>query len=96
MKKRFEDKDEMKRDEQKTKYFIFGILIGFLMVLFSIFMGNNNTVMASGIIIMGITIMAFPLCTPETVKLLGYRKSKQLGRILGIIMIVLGIWIKMG
>ena len=42
---------------------------------------------------MGIDIVLLPFATPETNALLGYRKSKLLGRMLGILLIAVGIWV---
>lgn len=88
-----EDNDILKKDEHKIKYFILGIIIGFLLILIGVFIGNNNILMALGIMLTGTVIIIFPFCTPETVKLLGYKRSKSLGRILGVVLIVVGIWV---
>lgn len=88
-----EDENLSKKDEHKIKYFILGIIIGFLLVLIGVFKGNNNILMALGIMLTGTVIIIFPFCTPETVKLLGYKKSKSLGRILGAALIAVGIWV---
>jgi len=93
MKIKNEDKIMIEEEENKIKYFTLGIVVGFLMVLISIFMGNNNILMALGVMLMGTVVIIFPFCTPDTVKLLGYKESKILGRILGIITIAVGIWI---
>nr|WP_295280056.1 hypothetical protein [uncultured Blautia sp.] len=45
-----------------------------------------------GIMTMGIDIVLLPFATPETIALLGYQKSKLIGRMLGILLIVVGIW----
>ena len=47
----------------------------------------------SGIIVMGITVVLFPFTTPETIALFGNKKSRFIGRILGMILIAVGIWV---
>lgn len=96
MKPESSENERVESDSHKLKYFFAGIAIGFLVILISVFMGSNKSLMASGIIIMGLTIGIFPFCTPDTVKLIGYRNSKLFGRILGVILIGVGIWVKVG
>lgn len=93
-----EDNNEMKINfpKHKIKYFTLGIIMGFILVLISVIMQNNNNLLSIGIIIMGITIFLFPFCTPDTIKLVGYEKSKNIGRIMGLVMILVGLWIKIG
>ena len=49
-----------------------------------------------GLILTGLTIFIFPFTTPETVKWLGYKRAKVLGRTLGILVIAAGGWILVG
>lgn len=80
------------RDNSKVKYFIGGIIIGIIVMFLGVF-SNNVFAIGAGIIIDGITIIFLPLPTPETVALLGYRRSKIVGRMLGILVIIAGIWV---
>jgi hypothetical protein len=41
---------------------------------------------------MGFVILFFPFCTPQTVQALGLKKSVLIGRIVGVIVIALGIF----
>lgn len=41
---------------------------------------------------MGFVILFLPFCTPQTVQMLGLKKSAVIGRILGVIVIALGIF----
>lgn len=75
------------------KCFIGGMSIGFLAVLVGILMGNNTTILGLGVLVMGLVTIMFPLCTPDTVKVLGDKKAKLLGRFLGIVLAVVGVWI---
>ena len=48
----------------------------------------------SGIVLgMGIDVVVLPFTTPETTAVLGYQKSKLVGRVAGILLIAVGIWI---
>ena len=40
----------------------------------------------------GMDVVILPFTTPETVAFLGYQKSKIAGRILGIMLVIAGIW----
>ena len=81
-----------KKDAYKIKYFILGIIIGFLVMFYGV-VSNTSPVIGAGIIVMGIDIVILPFTTPETTAFLGYRKSKVAGRILGILVIAVGIWV---
>ena len=41
---------------------------------------------------MGVVILVLPFATPETVAMIGYRKSRIVGRIGGLLLIATGIW----
>jgi small neutral amino acid transporter SnatA (MarC family) len=41
---------------------------------------------------MGIDVVLLPFTTPETINFLGYQKSKFAGRISGILLIAVGVW----
>ena len=81
------------KDSHKIKYFILGIILGFLVMFYGIISNNNVFIIGIGITTMGIDIVLLPFATPETNALLGYRKSKLLGRMLGILLIAVGIWV---
>lgn len=80
-------------DSHKIKFFILGIILGFVVILYGIILNNSSFIIGLGIIVMGIDVVLFPFTTPETNTFLGYRKSKFVGRILGILLIVVGIWV---
>ena len=77
---------------KKIKYFLIGMSIGFLVMLYGV-LSDSDSIIGSGIIIMGIVTVVLPFATPETVALLGYQKSRIVGRILGILLIIVGIWV---
>ena len=74
-----------------TVNFILGIVLGFLIILYGISLSNRTSAIGIGIIVMGIDVVLLPFTTPETVSLLGYQKSKLAGRLLGILLIAVGI-----
>ena len=84
-------KEALEKDSRKTKYFILGIALGFLIILYGIALSNRAS--AIGIIVMGIDVVLLPFTTPETAELLGYQKAKLVGRLLGILLIAVGIWV---
>ncbi len=54
---------------------------------------SRNCMIGSGIIVMGVTVVVLPFTTPETTALFGNKKARYIGRILGMILIVVGIWV---
>lgn len=82
----------IEKDRHKIKCFVLGIIFGFLVMFYGIAL-NRGSIMGIGIIVMGIDAVAFPFTIPETIVFLGYRKSKFVGRILGILLIATGLWV---
>ena len=80
----------IEKDRQKIKYFMIGIILGFLVMFYGITL-NSDFIIGIGIIVMGIDVVVLPFTTPETTTFLGYRKSKVVGRILGILLIAVGM-----
>lgn len=85
-------KKNIEKAESRIKYFIIGIIIGFLVMFYGV-ISNSDFIIGDGIIVMGIVAVVLPFTTPETAALLGYQKSRIVGRILGILLIVVGIWV---
>ena len=82
----------IEKDRQKIKYFMIGIILGFLVMFYGIISNNNVFIIGIGIIVMGIDVVLLPFTTPETINFLGYQKSKFAGRISGILLIAVGVW----
>ncbi|HJA66621.1 MAG TPA: DUF2116 family Zn-ribbon domain-containing protein [Candidatus Mediterraneibacter cottocaccae] len=80
------------RDTLRSRYMIFGIIIGFIVMFYGI-ATQSYRFLGGGIAVMGAFITLLPCATPETVRLLGYRRAKAFARILGIVLILAGIWI---
>ena len=49
--------------------------------------------MGIGIAVMGIDVVLLPFTTPETAAFWGYEKAKFVGRILGVVLVAVGIWV---
>ena len=86
-------KEAVEKDNPKIKYFILGIALGFFIILYGIALSNLTSAIGIGIIVMGIDVVLLPFTTPETAELLGYQKAKLVGRLLGILLIAVGIWV---
>ena len=82
----------MDKDSHKIKYFTLGIILGFLVMFYGIISNNNVFIIGIGIVVMGIDVVLLPFTTPETINFLGYQKSKFPGRIAGILIIAVGVW----
>lgn len=82
----------IEKAEGKIKYFIIGIIIGFLVMFYGVLSGSDF-ITGDGMIVMGIVAVVLPFATPETIVLFGCKKSKIVGRILGILLITVGIWV---
>lgn len=80
---------KIQNDSQKIKYFVFGMVIGFVVMLYGT-LTRNNAVTGTGIGLMGATVVIFPLTTPDTSSLLGYQRARTVGRILGILLAAVG------
>ena len=82
----------IEKDRYKIKYFISGIILGFLAMFYGV-VSSRNCMIGSGIIVMGVTVVVLPFTTPETTALFGNKKARFIGRILGMILIAVGIWV---
>ena len=80
------------RDTHRSRYMICGIIVGFIVMFYGIAI-QSDSFLGGGIAVMGAFITLLPCATPEAVRLLGYRRSKAFARILGIVLILAGIWI---
>ena len=82
----------IEKDRHKIKYFISDIILGFLAMFYGV-VSSRNCMIGSGIIVMGVTVVLLPFTTPETTALFGNKKARYIGRILGMILIAVGIWV---
>lgn len=72
-------KEALEKDSRKTKYFILGIALGFLIILYGIALSNRASAIGIGIIVMGINVVLLPFTTPETAGTFRIPKSKTCG-----------------
>ena len=83
---------------KNLKWFAAGIAASVLLVLHSAFagaaVGREETPLSGGIgmSLLGITLLLFPYCTPETYAMFGYVRTTRLGRGMGILVILFGLW----
>ncbi len=68
--------------ERFVPLFIVGILVSLLLTFVP-----NFSVMMCGFLLLGITILICPFCTPQTTRALGMKNSFVLGRIIGCILV---------
>lgn len=86
----------MNNIKKNMKCFGIGIIISVLLLLSGVFFNlaaDKNLIVGSGIILLGITLILFPFCTPESYKKYGYIKTTRIGRILGFITEMFGLMI---
>ena len=43
-------------------------------------------------LLLGLTVVLFPYCTPETYAMFGYVKTNRLGRVIGVLVAIFGLW----
>ena len=83
---------------KNLKWFAAGIAASVLLVLHSAFAGaaagGEETPLSGGIgmSLLGLTLLLFPYCTPETYAMFGYVRTTRLGRGMGILIILFGLW----
>lgn len=82
----------IEKDRHKIKYFLSSIILGFLAMFYGV-VSSRNCMIGSGIIVMGVTVVLLPFTTSETTALFGNKKARFIGRILGMILIAVGIWV---
>lgn len=81
----------MKHDQPRVKLYSIGMIAGILILIYGGIM-NVSEAMGVGAIIIGMTFLFMPFLPTGTVKSMGYRRSRMLGRVAGVIMLVMGIW----
>lgn len=81
----------MERDQPRVKLYSIGMIAGALVLAYGGFM-NVDEAMGVGAIIIGMTFLFMPFLPLGTVKSMGYRRSRMLGRFAGAVMMFFGIW----
>lgn len=75
------------KDRGKIGWFVLGMAVMFWGVF-----SFRDRLMGAGLLLMGLTVLLLPFTTPETTELLGYRRSRMLGRLLGLLLAAVGVW----
>ena len=81
----------MKHDQPRVKLYSIGMIAGILILIYGGIM-NVSEAMGVGAIIIVMSFLILPFLPTGTVKSMGYRRSRMLGRVAGVIMLVMGIW----
>ena len=82
---------------KNMKWFAAGIIVSVLLVLSSAFLGarekqSGKLTAGCGMLLLGLTVVLFPYCTPETYAMFGYVKTNRLGRVIGVLVAIFGLW----
>lgn len=80
------------KDETKTMIFMAGVAAGFFLLLIGIFV-QRATFIGAAVALVGVTVTCLPFATPETIDWLGYRPARLMARILGLLVLAVGVWI---
>lgn len=81
----------MKHDQPRVKLYSIGMIAGILILIYGGIMDVSEA-MGVGAIIIGMIFLFMPFLPTGTVKSMGYRRSRMLGRMAGVVMLVMGIW----
>jgi hypothetical protein len=80
---------ETLRFVRKNGYlFLIGIVSGLVLAVLG---GFTRAFRPAGVFVIGLTVLLFPFVTPQTVKIFGLRKGMMLGRVIGVILLVMGL-----
>ncbi len=70
--------------------FLAGVVSGLVLTVLG---GFSRALRPAGVLVLGLTVLLFPFVTPQTVKAVGLRKGMMLGRLLGVVLLVLGLFL---
>jgi len=68
-----------------------GITLSIALLVSSNFVRSSTWFVAGGLIAMGITLLLCPFVTPQTVELVGLKRSLTIGRLAGLLFLVSGL-----
>lgn len=81
--------DEQERNDQRViPFFLLGIIAGIVLVLAGSFM-VSVFMMKGGVLICALTLMFWPLATPESIAALGYRYTRKIIRIVSLCLMLI-------
>lgn len=76
---------------RNTKWFTLGFLTAVILCFVGVFTEYVLFIVGIGILIIGFVFVLFPFATPQTVDVIGVRRSVKLVYITGIVFLLLGI-----
>ncbi|WP_242857713.1 helix-turn-helix domain-containing protein [Beduini massiliensis] len=79
---------EMRLIQKNLKWFYLGIAVGVIVMLIGAFYPESlwqSRLVGAGMFELGTIIVLFPYCTPQTYEMFGVKKTKMIGRIMGMI-----------
>lgn len=86
----------LQKIKKNMKWFILGIVISSAMLLLCAFLStpfDKKYLAGGGILLLGVTLILFPFCTPESYKRYGYEKTTKIGRFIGFLTELFGLFI---
>lgn len=88
--------EALNKIQKQLKWFYLGIILSILLLLtsaLSLLPFQKNITTGCGMLCLGMTLILFPFCTPETYQKFGYLKSTQIGRFLGFLVELYALFI---
>ena len=87
----------LEKVRKNMKWFAAGIAVSVLLMLSSAFLSaggkeSGKLTAGCGMLLLGLTVVLFPYCTPETYAMFGYVKTNRLGRVIGVLVAIFGLW----
>lgn len=85
---------EMRSIQKNLKWFYLGIAIGVIMLFIGAYYPDEvwqSRLVGGGMFALGTIIVLFPYCTPQTYAMFGFKKTKLIGRFLGMITELIGL-----
>lgn len=86
----------LEKIQKQLKWFYLGIALSVILLFVSAFPNlpfQKNYLTGAGMLCLGMAMILFPFCTPETYQKLGYLKSKKLARVLGYLIEIYALFI---
>lgn len=85
---------EMRSIQKNLKWFYIGIAIGVIVMLIGAFYPDplwQSRLVGGSMFELGTIIVLFPYCTPQTYEMFGFKKTKRIGRMMGMITELIGL-----
>lgn len=85
---------EMRSIQKNLKWFYIGIAVGVIVMLIGAFSSDplwQSRLVGGSMFELGTIIVLFPYCTPQTYEMFGFKKTKVIGRMMGMITELIGL-----